>query len=277
MGEIMDKDALQQLQQAETLKLINGALEKTKVDFPCVALPDGFSVKSLEDKFENRFSYRGTFKTSDADSFIKYILAQFKDGAKCFVSPDDMSAKCILNIGTDAAPGHCNHTSILKLVPTSEYKTVLNFNESRVNQKTLAEFFEDWREYLTPYNSAGEVLPMAKAVSGIRKITIDTERSLESNVQDFSESKSAMERMEARSSDGIPAGFIFECQPYTCLAPYRFDFRLSIITSGDKVELSVRIKMLEKLQEAMTKEFANLISSELGNSDIGIFIGEGNF
>lgn len=273
----MDKQAIEQLQQAETLKVINSEIGKTPMNYPGVVLPDGFSLQTLESQFSKRFNYRGKFKTSDMMAFIDYIIAFDDDGSKCFVSPDNMSAKCILDIGEVSNPGRCEHTTQLTLAKTSEYSTVLEFNETKCGQKTLAEFMEDWREYITPYTGSGEAIPVIKAIAGIRKITIDSSRSMESNVQDFSESKSAMERMEAKSSEGIPAGFIFTCQPYTCLSPYRFDFRLSIITSGDKVELVVRIKMLEKIKEEMTKEFSELIKNYLVSQKTAVFIGDGFF
>ncbi|EFA1376509.1 DUF2303 family protein, partial [Escherichia coli] len=139
-------------------------------------------------------------------------------------------------------------------------------------QKSLAEWLEDWADFLTAYDSDGNVLDIKQAISAVRRLTIDAKRSAEYEEQNFSGSRSVMESVEAKSKEIMPATFRFECIPYEGLGNREFTLRLSILTSEQPV-LVLRIVRVEAAEEEIAKEFRDLLKERFEEEDILTFIG----
>ena len=269
----MDQSAIKELQKAELGRIISQALSEQLTTTPLVAVPDSFSIKSLEQYMPNLANYRGAFSTPSLKDFRLYNTEFSQAGAKCFVNGDAMSAKTIFDLGDVVAPLHKEHTANIKLERTSAYKALLNNNDTVNDQKEMANFLEDWTDYISASSMTGESMTTAQAAKALRDMTIESAREINSNVQDYGETLSAMERIEAKNKDLLPNFITFTCRPYNDLKEYQFKLRLSVLTSFDKPKISCRIIQLEQLQEDMVQEFKSLIEDAIIETDIEVFIG----
>ncbi|HEK0743870.1 TPA: DUF2303 family protein, partial [Proteus mirabilis] len=199
----LDGNAISQIQNMAVASLSLEAIEKSLC--PAIVLPNEFKVSSLENLQEGRFRFRGEMKTTSISDFVKYSIKNAIDeGVSCFIDADEMSAKTIFNIGTIGEPGHADNTALVKLKQTAPFAALLKIDGVKYRQKQLAEWLEDWHDYLMAFDADGNVLDIKQAISAVRRITIESTRSAEHEDADFSAKRSVLENVEARSKDIMP-------------------------------------------------------------------------
>lgn len=269
----LDGNAISQIQNMAVASLSLDAIEKSLC--PAIVLPDAFKVSSLENLQEGRFRFRGEMKTTSISDFVKYSIKNaIEEGVSCFIDANEMSAKTIFNIGTIGEPGHADNTALVKLKQTAPFSALLKIDGVKYRQKELAEWLEDWRDYLMAFDAEGNVLDIKQAISAVRRITIESTRSAEHEDHDFSAKRSVLESVEARSKDVMPTAFQFTCTPYDELKERSIKLRYSVLTGGDVPVLVLRIVQLENLEEQIAQEFRNLLCDEFDESEIETFIGK---
>lgn len=268
----LNGDAISQIKDLTISGVRLGAVEN--MPCPAVAVPDGLEIINLERYQEGRYRFRGSLKTTSISDFVKYSIG-YSDtvGVRCFINAEDMTAKTIFNLGTIALPGHADNSAVIGLKKTSPFSAVLSINGRKQGQKELAEWLEDWKDYLTAFDADGEILDIKKAVGAVRRITIEASRSSDHEDSDFAAKRSVMENVEAKSKDVMPAIFEFTCTPYEELQSRTIKLRYSILTSQDTPTLVLRIVQLENLEEQIAQEFRDLLASKFEGTQIETFIG----
>lgn len=269
----MDSTAIEKIREGVTAEALQSALDKVQTSDPLIAAPDSYSIHDLEKYMPGRSRYRGRMSTVSPDDYVRYCVDHDGVGAACFIDPDSMSARAFFNLGTEDDPGHGDFTADIKLQKTAEYLALLDINGKQQNQKGLAEWMEDWSSEIQPFNAEGDPVDVKKAISAVRRITIEAHRKEDHEDQDFKASRSALESVEARSDNGLPSGFRFTCIPYNGLDERSFECRLSVLTGGEAPKLVVRIKRLDAQQEDMGKEFMQLLSESFDGCDLVTYLG----
>lgn len=268
----LNGDAISKITELAISGVRLGAVES--MPCPAVAKPDGLEIVNLEKYQHNRYRFRGSLKTTSISDFVKYSIGySYADAVRCFIDAEDMSAKTIFNLGTIDAPGHADNSAVIGLKKTSPFSAVLSVNGRKQGQKELAEWLEDWREFLLAFDAEGNVLDIKQAIGAVRRITIESSRSSDHEDSDFSANRSVMESVEAKSKDIMPAVFEFKCTPYEELQERAIKLRYSILTSHDTPALILRIVQLENLEEQMAQEFRDLLASKFEGTQIETFIG----
>lgn len=269
----LDASAIEKIQD---LTLASHTLEALKFTAcPSVALPENVSIRNLEKYNENRFRFRGEMVTTSIADFVKYSIQNAIDiGVSCFINAENMKAVTIFNIGNPTKPGHADHKAILSLKKTAPFKALLNINGDKNRQKELAEWLEDWKDYLTAFDADGNAMDIKKAVAAVRSITIESLSSAEHEDNDFGAKRSIMQSVEAKSKNIMPAAFEFKCVPYEGLNERRFSLRYSVLTGADVPVLVLRIIQLEAQEEAMANEFRDLLICYFEDQPIDTFIGQ---
>tara|TARA_R110000744_G_scaffold56386_7_gene118983 strand:- start:5254 stop:6075 length:822 start_codon:yes stop_codon:yes gene_type:complete len=268
-------EAIKHLEKTVLLNDVNEELSKINTKANLLVVPGGFDVSNLESSMPTRDSYRFAFATKSIKDFGEYCKEFDKEGAKCFVNSDYMRANTIFDLGTEEAPLHQRHNAKLQLDKTAAFKALLNINGEHLSQKDAANFVEDWADNIKVLCKAGKTMTVNQASKQLREITIEQIASMDSRVDDFGESMSTMERIEAKNQDVIPATIEFTCDPYHGLEDRAFTVRVSILTGGDKPKISLRIVRLEAQEEDMAEEFKDILVETFVDSDLKTFIGEG--
>ncbi|HEN3599489.1 TPA: YfdQ family protein [Yersinia enterocolitica] len=272
MSQQLDSSAITQIRDMVLTSIIEKQLNRMACD--TIALPAGVAVKSLEQFQLERYRFRGAMETSNIDEFVKYSSGYAGDGVRCFIDADEMRAQTIFNIGTLLNPGHADNTASLSLKKTAPFRELLNIDGRKQSQKELAEWLEDYREFLLAFDADGVVLDIKKAVGAVRRITIEQTSSADHEDQDFSAKRSVMESVEAKSKDVMPAAFEFKCIPYEGLGERRFKLRYSILTGGNVPVLVLRIVQLEAEEEKIAVEFLELLTNKFKGVEVETFIGK---
>lgn len=270
----MEKSAIVQIQESANIPSLLEQLQKA--GFPVAALPDSFQVHDLEQYMPNRNQFRGKMNTANIAEFVRYHEDYQTEGNQCFIDAERMSAKTIFDLGTTKEPGHCKHTASLGLNKTAAYQALLNKNGDRLNQKQLAEWIEDYKDFIQVLSTTGELIENSVASAAVRNMKFDVKAGRESSVDDFSQHQSEYESVAVRTKDEfpMPAVFKFTCEPYLGLDDRTFEMRMSTI--GNET-LVVRIKKLEQHEEEMGEEFKDKLQVQFIDDEINIITFIGSF
>lgn len=241
---------------------------------PTALLPQNTSVESLERYSLERFRFRGAMDTTSIDDFVRYSVgyAQEDDKARCFIDADNMLARSIFNIGTLDNPGHADNVASIKLKKTAPFRALLAINGDHLNQKQIAEWLEDWSDYLLAFDASGNTMTIAQAAQAVRRVTIQQATQADHEDSDFSGKKSLMQSIEASSKEVMPVAFEFKCVPYEGLGERRFSLRNSLLKSSDPIFV-LRIVQLEAQEEAIANEFRDLLVGKFDGKPVDTFIG----
>ncbi|AFM32605.1 MULTISPECIES: DUF2303 family protein [Stutzerimonas stutzeri subgroup] len=260
----LSKEAIQHI---ESQAIIAAAKPIVIDDGTSVAvLPEAVSLRSLEQYQPLRDRFRGTLRTHSLRDFTKYVAAhdnanQPRPGG--FIDQDAMSATVIFNLGEPDHAGHGDDTATLTLKPTAAYSALQGVVGRALGQKELAEWLEDWLPNLEAQD--GETtLQMLQAINAVRRMVIKATSQRDSNVGDFSASRSAMDEIEAKSQDTLPSAFIFTTVPFEGLDVADIKLRLSVITGRDEPLLKLRWVGEEAQREAFAQEFKDVLEQEVG-------------
>jgi uncharacterized protein YfdQ (DUF2303 family) len=233
---------------------------------PTAVLPEGAKVLELEKFQEGRSRFRGTYSTHALADFSAYVTDRAGEGSRGFINQDDMSCVLLFNLGTIASPGHADDRAVLKLKATAGYAAAQAISDSRLSQKDLSDWIEDWHQYLTPVDDEGKAIPVAKAIAAVRTITIKATSESETTVGDTSASRSAMDQIEARSKETLPAALQFHVVPFEGLTEQLITLRISVITSGSVPVLKLRWVGEEVQREAIAQEFKAVLEAQIGDA-----------
>lgn len=241
---------------------------------PTALLPQNTSIESLERFALERFRFRGAMETTSIDDFVRCSAgyAQEDEKARCFIDADNMLARSIFNIGTLDNPGHADNVASIKLKKTAPFRALLAINGDHLNQKQIAEWLEDWSDYLLAFDAGGNTMTIAQAAQAVRRVTIQQATQADHEDSDFSGKKSLMQSIEASSKEVMPVAFEFKCVPYEGLGERRFSLRNSLLKSSDPVFV-LRIVQLEAQEEAIANEFRDLLVGKFDGKPVETFIG----
>lgn len=231
---------------------------------PTAVLPEGAKVLDLEKYQEGRSRFRGTYSTHSLADFSTYVTDRAEAGARGFINQDEMSCVLLFNLGDTTSPGHADDRAVLKLKPTASYTAAQQIAGSRLAQKDLSDWIEDWHQYLTPVDEAGSAIPVARAIAAVRTITVKATSESETTVGDTSASRSAMDQIEARSKETLPTALLFNVIPFEGLTEQQITLRISVITSGAVPVLKLRWVGEEVQREAIAEEFKAVLEAKIG-------------
>jgi len=280
---LKDNSALHEYTKIVQAKEIQELLN-AQADGTAIAIPEGVKIADLEQYLENRRRYRGNMTTNLIDEFVEFVTATTEqytptvhlDNVPCFVNAKQMTGEVFFNLGDIHEPGHGDHTANLTMDKTESFKELLKINGAKQDQRTLAEWMEDWRDHIEALAEDGNtILPIGPAVAAVRKITIGASSETTSETQTFSNHQSAMAEVEAKNRDQMPAFLRFTCEPYQGLQERTFTLRLSLIT-GETPRIGLRIVRLETAEEEMAQELEEKLRTGFEDTPVRTFVGSFN-
>lgn len=275
----LDRAALELIQDTA----LNAAVPQpvAGVSRPTLTAGPNHKLLDIEHLYPGRSRFRGHLTTNSLADFIAYTKGRWaqwnsassapaKDDGQgvppwvpVFIDADAMKAKAHFNLGTVAAPGHGDDAATLTLKPTAVFAAINAIKGKRLDQKALAEFLEDWRTVVRPFDGDFGELTLAKAVTAIRKVKITELRDTDHSEGALKVAKTSLEQVEASSIETIPGYLGFDIEPYAGLQPVALRLRLSVITSDDKPTFTLRIVREEEELEKIAQDFKRVLFDDL--------------
>lgn len=177
-----------------------------------------------------------------------------------------MSCQVIFNLGDSNVAGHADDSASLSLEPTAAYAALQRLAGKSLSQKDLAEWMEDWRDFLKAVAPDDQELPLVQAIAAVRNITIKASSERTTVEGNFNASRSAMDQIEAASQDTLPSSLIFSTAPYDGLPLRNFVLRLSVLTTESKPVIKPRWVGEQQVREEIAQEFKELLAADIGEA-----------
>lgn len=250
---------------------VAGAKIDLNTNTPTALIPSSFQIHSLEGYGAGRSRFRGVFTTTSLKDYAEHVMARKAQGtAKGFVNadnPESLSCTVFFNIGSESNPGHCDDTAVLSLKRTAAFDAVRQIVSQHHTQQALAEWLEDWRKFVVVRDNEDASLDLRKSINAVRNIKIETKQNTEHAVGNMATSRSAMEQIEAKSADTLPAYVVLTTPPYHGLQAREFVLALSVITGKDgSPTLGLRWMQKEAQLEEIAQEFKSVLAQEVGGA-----------
>lgn len=265
----MDASAIQAIRESDATQASNNALTEHAPGLANVVFSgDGQKLNDLERMMPGRRRARGTMLTMDLDSLAEFVQQNGEDGGTAiFISRELMTVEAIMNFGTKDNPGHCDNTAKFIATATAEYKamhTLLNASNGVVRQSTMAEFIEDWGEYIQARRNDKDIAKLA-AVDAIRNLKVDQVRNTTSNEQKLSQSATVFESVSAEKNANLPTLITLIFKPYIDLPERTFEIRTGFTfdEASGKPRITVALRNAEEHAEGMGGDLAKVVMSRI--------------
>lgn len=249
------------LRQAHATEVSNVALAAAlAASHGLLALHDELEVKDFEHALPYRRRMRGTMKTKFVAPFAAYVAQHVQKDSAIFLSPSEMSATAVLDFGHTDAPGHCENRAYVRLEELAAYKALLTITSCRLSQREFSEWLEEWahivvvREGMEPGSAE---LDLKKCIAGVRSVTVEAARKMESTVGNFSQNLTTAEQiaLQAKGELKLPPFLFVTMQPYMGIKARTFVVRVSSLTGEEKPVFRLAILGFEQHKEDMADEF----------------------
>lgn len=256
------------------------AVESIDPSLNIVYLNDDVSIHDLEKFQSQKRRMKGQFATT---SFL--ALAQFaqstissslnNENPSCFIG-NNGNAKLIFNYGDMSNPLHQDLGASIQLNTTPVFDAIRKLKDSRLTQRELAEFIEDFNDYVTAIDASGNEINLNVAIGSIRNMTIESNKSVNQESSDFRDTSSAFASVEAKFKDATPAYLKFDIPAFNEIENRTFIFRISVMTSDDKIKLGLRCPKWDEVIESINIEFQEKLAADLSPLGVKTFIGNWN-
>lgn len=237
-----------------------------------VALPSSVAVHDLEKYLPNRTRFRGVYKTTVIAEFVAYVLAaaaSLEPGERVpavFVDAEKYTATGFFNLWEGGEPGHADHRAVLALQKTAAYKAVQAINGTKLTQRELLDFIEDWQTLLRGVtDDQDQPMSVPVLVGAIRKLKIKTAQTSDHVDNGLRASRSTFEEAAAETEGQTPSLIPLVCAPFLGLAERIFAFRVGVLTSHGEPKFVLRLVGAEKHEEEIAEEFKTVLQDGVGD------------
>lgn len=154
-------------------------------DVELVMIPDGYSVKSLENFREIQKRIVQTVELHSEDSFTDYYTRHSTENSALFIStPEKHNFNAIFDYHGPQTPDHCAHHAVYECPTTEDWKIWLGKNRNQMTQKEFAYFIEDNIDSIVDPAGA-EMLEIARSLEAKKKVNFVSGTRLDNGDIDF--------------------------------------------------------------------------------------------
>lgn len=131
--------------EAVALSVLAASNQPTRIvgdGIPAVILPEGFSLKTLENTLAAPVRKRGTTVLNDAESFIAVVNDQKGGATRLFSTIDPPTFTAVFNHHA-AHPGWCDHRAEYNAPLSPEWEAWTGADGDKMTQVQIAQFIEN--------------------------------------------------------------------------------------------------------------------------------------
>ncbi len=265
---------IKEIQRNSEIIDINKILNRADIIFA----DDKTSVVDLEKFQDKRRRMRGNYNTTSIKAIAQFVGSSIDknsldiDNPTCFIG-EDGEAEVVLNFGNTEVPLHQDFTASISLKKTAVFNALSDIKDTRLRQRELAEFIEDFHPHITAYTASYDEIDLSTAINAIRDITIESSRKSQKTEEEYRDTSSAFTSVEAKFKDATPVFLKFNIPVFNEIDNKEFIFRISVITANDEIALSIRCAHWDQVLEEINLEFQNKLDNVLSPLGVRTFIG----
>lgn len=243
---------------------LNKTIQDDSIHF--IALPEGFSLESLERFEAQRYHPRGNYITHDCRDLLAYAKAREADfnSSAMFINPDNMTAR--IKFDYDGGRGHGKNTADYEAEPTPLYRALQYLcRGGTTSQKELVQLLEDWAGEITAHDKDGAEIPLNTAVSLLSSLTVEKAKRLKQTQGDWEHERTVAERAALKAEGQMVTELRITDELYTGTAEEKITVRarLSLVVAADQFALNLRLVGEEKHNRAKAQEMRAMAENAL--------------
>ena len=259
---------------------LNYANEIVAEEKDIIILSDNSGVHDLEKYSKTKRRMNGSFGTTSIAALTQFAETTIDESSEvdmpsCFIG-DNGRAKLIFNFGTTETPLHQDLSGSVHLGQTAVFKAISRLREDRMSQRDLAEFIEDYHSYVVALDKDGIEINQSVAIAAIRNMSIESNQSVNQTTEEYKDTSSAFASVEAKFKDATPVYLRFDIPAFNEIENRVFVFRISVLTSDNKIKLALRCPNWDEIIESINIEFQEKLAEKLEPLGVKTFIGDWN-
>lgn len=229
-----------------------------------IALPDGFSLESLERFEAQRYHPRGHYIARDYRDLLAYAKAREADfsGGALFINPENMTVRIIFDY--DGGRGHGKNIASCDVAVTPLHYALGRACGGMTSQKELIQLLEDWAGDITAHDKDGAEIPLNTAVSLLSSLTVEKAKRIKQTQGDWEHERTVAEQAALKAEGQMVTELRINDELYTGTAEkITVRARLSLAVADDKFALNLRLIGAEKNNRAKAQEMRAMAENTL--------------
>lgn len=247
-------------------------VETRNNDGSIIAINQATRIVDLDTYADGKRRKTGEYRTANVADFVRFIKDETTpEQCKIFVDDDAMSATAYLNYGHDGfEQGKLDYKAAVNLRKTPVFDKLVSLHYNTISQQQLIDFLTDYAPLLHPINAQEDDISIGNAISSLRQVTIDETKNSINEVQNFGETRSTFEKVQARAAnDTMPVMFHISDACYQSLPKTDITMRIVIHAKDGKPYFKLMINAIDLLQLERAETFVKMINDDLaGEFDV---------
>lgn len=236
-----------------------------------IAINKNINLVDMEQFEDGKRRKTGSYRTCSVADFARFVKDESQpENCKIFVKDLQMIAIAYLNYGVDGyKQGKLDYTARVDLRKTPIFDKLSDIHDRLMSQSDFIDFLTDYAPILEADDAEGKALSMGQAINQLRNVNIDETKNSTNEVQNFGETRSTFEKVQARTASSMPVAFAVEDSCYQSLPITNVTMRLVIVAKDGKPYFKLLINALDLLQLDRANKFVELINADLaGEFDV---------
>lgn len=249
--------------EAVALSVLAASNQPTRIvgdGIPAVILPEGFSLKTLENTLAAPVRKRGTTVLNDAESFIAVVNDQKGGATRLFSTIDPPTFTAVFNHHA-AHPGWCDHRAEYNAPLSPEWEAWTGADGDKMTQVQIAQFIENNLVDVVEPDGA-TLLEICRTLEAKKKVNFSSSIRLSDGSNQFT----FEEEVHGSAQKGqlsVPEQFVIGIPVFESGDKWRVDVRLRYrIEDGGKLTMWLELIRPHKVIEQAVKELREQIAAQ---------------
>lgn len=205
------------------------AASKVETSIPYAVLPQGYSLKSLEDFMVDENQVKQSVAVQTASSLVAYVARYKDERTVIFADKDKTLFHAVIDYHLNSAtPEKATHDVTYDCPLSDEWRLVLGYDKEKLNQVEFAEFLEQNINLIAPVGesyagpSGAELLQMVLSFQETRESVFKSVQRLQDGTCQFSFS----DEKAGHGNTQLPERISLAISPFRNGLPYQMDARI---------------------------------------------------
>jgi uncharacterized protein YfdQ (DUF2303 family) len=189
----------------------------------------------------------GSYRFSDPDDFLQYLDKHGSDPTELWGNDRQSTITAVLDAHSKSLPGHEQHTAVLTLPYTSDWKAWTERDGKYSDQVSFAEFIEDHLpNFVAP--AGADMLELAQSFQATTKVEFAASQRVKSGETELVFTEQIQASAGKKGALSIPDTFTIGIQVHDRGPAYRVEARFRYRINGGTLTLGYRLNRIEDVR-----------------------------
>lgn len=190
---------------------------------------------------------QGTYRFGDADDFVEYLDKHHNEQTELWGNDKSGTITAVIDAHGASLPGHEQHTAILTLPYTRDWKEWIERDGKHSGQVDFAEFIEDHLpNFVDP--TGADMLDLAQSFQATSKVDFASSHRVKSGETQLAYTENVQASAGKKGTLAIPDTFVIGIQVHERGPAYRVEARFRYRINGGTLALGYRLNRIDDVR-----------------------------